>query len=98
MTSQARINANQNNAKHSTGPRSPEGKERSKMNALKHGLRAETIVLPTEAPAEFDAMLGEWMDEWDPPTGTRRQLVRQAVAAAWRVNRSVRVEAAALSG
>jgi hypothetical protein len=97
MTSPARISANQDNAKHSTGPRSPEGKERSKMNALKHGLRAETIVLPTEDPAEFDAMLGEWMDEWDPPTGTRRQLVRQAVAAAWRVNRSVRVEAAALS-
>jgi hypothetical protein len=98
MTTQARISANQNNAKLSTGPKSPEGKERSRMNALKHGLRAETIVLPTEDPAAFDDMLAEWIDEWKPPTGTRRQLVERTVAAAWRVNRCVRVEAAAFSG
>jgi hypothetical protein len=97
MTTQARISANQANAQLSTGPKSPEGKERSRMNALKHGLRAETIVLPTEDPAELEAMYVEWIDEWKPPTGTRRQLVRRAVESAWRVNRCVRVETAAIS-
>jgi hypothetical protein len=96
MTSQARIISNQKNAKRSSGPKTPEGKERSKMNALKHGLRAETILLPTENADEFDDMLAEFMDEWKPPTGTRRQLVRRTVETAWRLNRCVRIEASAL--
>jgi hypothetical protein len=69
MTSQARILSNQNNSKRSTGPRTPEGKQRSSMNALKHGLRAETVLLPTEDADAFDDMLAEWNDEWKPPTG-----------------------------
>jgi hypothetical protein len=68
------------------------------MNALKHGLRAETVLLPTEDADAFDAMLAEWNDEWKPPTGTRRQLLERTVATAWRLNRCVRIEASALSG
>jgi hypothetical protein len=32
--------AARNNAQHSTGPRSPAAKQNSKLNGLKHGLRA----------------------------------------------------------
>lgn len=38
MTSAARIAANRRNALLSTGPRSPEGRDRTRSNALKHGL------------------------------------------------------------
>ena len=51
MASPAKILANQLNALKSTGPRTPEGKERSKRNALTHGLTA-TVVIPGEEAME----------------------------------------------
>ena len=42
-TSAAKIDANRRNCQKSTGPRTQVGKDRSKMNATKHGFRAETL-------------------------------------------------------
>jgi hypothetical protein len=97
MTSQTRIDANRENARHSTGPRTAEGKARSRLNGLVHGLRSEQVVLPTEDPAEFDAHVAEYLDEWKPPTITRMDLVEHLAATAWRLNRCVRIETARLS-
>ena len=69
MTSPARIIANQKNAQRSTGPKTVAGKERSRLNGLKHGLRSSEIVLPTENIVEFESHLQAWMDDWKP---TRR--------------------------
>lgn len=41
MTSQRKIEANRRNASRSTGPRSAEGKARSRLNAVSHGLSAQ---------------------------------------------------------
>ena len=98
MTSQARIEANQKNAQKSTGPKTAAGKARSRFNGLKHGMRAEQIVLPTEDPAEFAAELQAWTDDWKPPTAARRILVERGAVAAWRLRRSVRVETERLEG
>jgi len=46
--SPAQLSANRANALRSTGPKTDEGKARSRANALKHGLTGEGIVLPTE--------------------------------------------------
>ena len=92
MTSQARIDANRQNAKNSTGPRTAAGKETTRLNGLKHGLRSEEVVLPTEDRSAFDSHLAAWMDDWKPPTETRRFLVERAATAAWRIKRCVRAE------
>jgi hypothetical protein len=48
MTTEAQIKANQENAKKSTGPTSIEGKQRSSMNAITHGIFAKIPLLPGE--------------------------------------------------
>ena len=48
MTTQAQIDANAANSRLSTGPRSASGKRVSRMNGLKHGMRATTLILPGE--------------------------------------------------
>ena len=96
MTSQARIDANKKNAQRSTGPRTQAGKERTRLNGLKHGLRSEEIVLPTEDRAVYESHLAAWMDDWKPPTETRRFLVERVAAASWRLKRCVRNETARL--
>jgi hypothetical protein len=93
MSSQKRINANRNNAKNSTGPKTAAGKARSSQNALKHGLRAEQVVLPTEDPQAFKEHLEAWVEDWQPPSMARRHLVDQAAVASWRIKRCIRLEA-----
>jgi hypothetical protein len=54
MAAPAQILANRSNAQKSTGPRTAEGKAASRPNALKHGLDAESLILPGENPAAYD--------------------------------------------
>jgi hypothetical protein len=44
MATEKQILANQQNAKHSTGPRTEAGKRRSRRNAIRHGLTVETVI------------------------------------------------------
>jgi hypothetical protein len=97
MASQAQIAANRRNGSNSTGPRTAEGKERARLNGLKHGLRAEQVVLPTEDPAAFESYLKAWKDDWQAPSEARSALVERAAVASWRLKRCVRVESARLS-
>ena len=55
MTSAQRSRINRQNAQKSTGPTTPEGKDRSRRNSLKHGLRAEAFTLPHEDPVDIRA-------------------------------------------
>jgi hypothetical protein len=91
-TSDKKIASNRANASHSTGPRTEAGKAKVRLNALKHGFRAEDLVLPTEDPAQFEAFRQAWHDDWKPCNQTRFQLVEQLVADSWRLRRCVRVE------
>ena len=74
------------------GPRTAEGKAKVRFNAVIHGLRAETVVLPHEDATEFETMRAGWMEDWKPQTETRLALVERAVAGAWRLRRCVKVE------
>ena len=68
------------------GPKTPEGKARSAMNALKHGLRAREFgLLPEEDPAEWaehlaDLRAGLW-------AGRRRPRRSWSPRSRWRCGR-----------
>ena len=61
--SAARIGANRQNSLKSTGPRTTDGKGRSRQNALKHGLTGEGVVLADEDAAEVERRLPAFQDE-----------------------------------
>ena len=93
MRTEKQIRASRENAKKSTGPRTPEGKARSSKNALKHGLLAQDSVIPGEDPAEFDRHLTTYEDTYLPRNCIEKELVRQIADAAWRMQRLSRIEA-----
>ena len=97
MTSPKRIAANRRNAAQSTAPRTPEGKRRASLNALKHGLRAETLVLPGEDPAELAQLTDEWVAYYQPASPGLRAALDRAVAAQIHLRRSARYLTTTLS-
>src|SRR5213080_2826562 len=94
MSSQQQIEANRLNAQKSTGTSTPEGRAAVSLNGLKYGLYAETLILPGEDPAEFDALLDRFHDEHQPATTTEEAFVSQIVMATWRRARIQRMEVA----
>ncbi|MBV8608764.1 MAG: hypothetical protein JO034_15050, partial [Singulisphaera sp.] len=87
LSDEQRREINQKNSQRSTGPRTAAGKARAKLNGLKHGLRAATLVLPGEDPEALQHRLDAWTDELDPRTDLERYFVRSAVEASWRLDR-----------
>ncbi len=80
------------------GPNTPEGKARSSMNALKHGLRAEKFrLLPEETVEEFEAFAAEIKKDLKPRDAMERQFVEAIVIAFWREVRADRMEADVMS-
>jgi hypothetical protein len=92
-----RAATNRANAQHSTGPRTEPGKQRSSRNALRHGLTAQTAVLPTEDRESYQRHLQQFLDEYAPATPTETQLVNEIANTAWRLNRIPILEANLLS-
>jgi hypothetical protein len=88
---------NRANSRHSTGPRTEPGKQRSSQNALRHGLTARTAVLPTEDHETYQRHIQQFLDEYAPATPTETQLVHEIANTAWRLNRIPLLEAALLS-
>jgi hypothetical protein len=97
MATQAQILANRANAQSSTGPRSDKGKAASAMNGLRHGFRSQSVLLPSEDPAEYQALLDELTGHFDPEDLTEQRYVREMVDAEWRLRRTRRNMEFALS-
>jgi hypothetical protein len=97
MTTQRQIEANRLNAPKSTGPRSAEGKERSRFNALKHGMNATIPVLPGEDSEAFTARIDAWTADLQPRNDVALVLVEQSVQTSWQLERAQRAETARLT-
>ncbi len=95
--SEARVLANRKNAAHSTGPRTTEGKERSRANALKHGLTGAGVVLPDGDAAEVEELARAFQEELDPPGEVGRALARRMAVLSVRMDRCVDREFAAVA-
>jgi hypothetical protein len=88
---------NRANSLHSTGPRTESGKQRSSLNALRHGLTARSAVLPSEDPAAYETHRSQFFTEYQPATPTETQLVQELVDTSWRLNRIPSLEADVLA-
>ncbi len=97
MRTERQTRASRENAKKSTGPRTPQGKARSSKNALKHGLLALDSVIPGEDPADFDRHLTLYEDTYNPANCIERELVLQIADSAWRMRRLSRIEATVMT-
>jgi hypothetical protein len=78
-------------------PRTPEGKNRSKFNAVKHGMSAKTLVLPGEDDNVLQIRLESFMADLQPQNAVEQVLVEQAVHSSWLLDRASRAELARLS-
>src|ERR1035438_7909328 len=92
MPSPAQYAANRLNAEKSHGPTSPTGKARSAMNALRHGLTARVVVLPTDDMDAYQAFAKEIVDSLDAQTPVERQFAQTVADNQWRINRIRSIE------
>lgn len=76
----------------STGPKTDKGKKRVSRNALKSGVYARDIVLPTESLADFEAHHQRFIDDFRPQDIVGSQLVRDMAIVVWKRMRFERIE------
>jgi hypothetical protein len=92
MTSFRQIEANRCNAVRSTGPRTEEGKRRSRQNAIRHGLCAETVIEIVEDIEDYRAFEAAVIADYDAHTAVERELVLRLASLLWRLRRATAIE------
>ena len=97
MATAAQMEANRRNSQKSTGPRTEEGKNRSRWNALDHGCRASVLVLPTEDFGEYEKERMAWKLSFKPRNPAEEVLVDRLVDLGWQEKRIDRAQTARLT-
>jgi hypothetical protein len=92
MSTESQIEANRENAKLSTGPKSEAGKAAAALNNTRHGLAGAFRVLPSESQSEFDELLAILRDEHQPATFTETTLVEGMAQHHWLRQRALNLE------
>jgi hypothetical protein len=87
-----RTEINRANSQHSTGPKTEAGKQRSSLNALRHGLTGQIVVMPTEDLQAYQSHLKSFADEYHPHGATEAHLLQALADASWRLNRVAALE------
>jgi hypothetical protein len=87
MATQKQTEANRLNSQKSSGPRSPEGKAASRMNALKSGIDAKSEIIRGEKAANLEALKSEYYDRFHPTAPEQRMLVDTLIDAEWLLRR-----------
>ena len=92
MKNSALIARNRANASHSTGPKTAAGKKRSSLNAYRHGLTGQTIILPAEDLVAYQDFTRTFFDHYKPVDIIEKQLVQSLADTSWRLNRVAALE------
>src|SRR5208282_5331849 len=92
MTSPSQIEANRRNACKSTGPITKEGKQRSRCNAVRHGLTAETVIGALEDAEDYKAFEAAIIADYDVQSAVERELVLRVASLLWRLRRATTME------
>ena len=92
MSSFRQIEANRRNARLSTGPVTEEGKKKSRQNALRHGLTAETVIDALEDAEDYAAFEMAVTADYDAQSAVERELVLRLASLLWRLRRATAIE------
>ncbi len=92
MNQKTRALINQQNAQQSTGPRTEEGKERSSLNAVKHNLSGNHLILQNHEYAEHTRMTKAMLADLKPQTEPERQIAQKVIDLNFRLNRITAIE------
>ena len=92
MTSFKQFEANRRNARKSTGPTSEEGKQRSRCNAVRHGLTAETVIGALEDAEDYKTFEAAIIADYDAQSAVERELVLRLASLLWRLRRATAIE------
>jgi hypothetical protein len=93
MSSLRQIEANRRNARLSTGPVTEAGKEKSRRNALRHGLTAETVIHALEDAEDYAVFEMAVTADFDAQSAVERELVLRLASLLWRLRRVTAIEA-----
>jgi hypothetical protein len=92
MTPFRQIEANWRNALRSTGPKTDEGKQQSRRNALRHGLTTEAVIDCVEDREDYRAFEAIVVADYDARTADERELVLWLASLLWRLRRIISIE------
>jgi hypothetical protein len=83
---------NRANSQKSTGPKTEAGKKRSSLNALRHGLTGQVVVLPTEELAAYERFAAGMHKDLQPVGFLETQIAQSIADDSWRLNRAKAIE------
>src|ERR1700759_2822885 len=92
MSTLRQIVANRRNALLSTGPVTEEGKRRSRQNAVRHGLTAETVIASLEDAEDYEAFEMAVTADYDAESAVERELVLRLASLLWGLRRATAIE------
>ena len=92
MTSEAKLEANRQNARKSTGPKTPKGRAVVAKNAMKHGLLSKEVLMAHESKADFLAFARKMQAELSPMSELEELLVDRIISTVWRLRRAIAIE------
>jgi hypothetical protein len=92
MSSSRQIEANRRNAQLSTGPVTEDGKKKSRQNAIRHGLTAETVIDALEDAEDYAAFEMAVTADYDAQSAVERELVLRIASLLWRLRRATTIE------